>query len=317
MRVVFWGTPEFALPSLGALLGEGHDVVAVVTQPDRPRGRGRSLAPPPVKEFAESEAIPVLQPGKARAPEFVAELESLAPEVNVVAAYGQILSRSVLDVPARGSVNIHPSLLPKLRGAAPINWAIIRGYDVTGVTTMEMTETLDAGPILRQVTEPILPGETATDLTVRLSELGAEVLIETLALLELGDLEPRPQDDDEATYAPLIDRDDAHVDWSEPARQVADRIRGLDAVPGAWTLLNGDTELKVYRPAVADPAHADPGAAPGTVLEVVPSHPEEGLLVACGEGAVWVREVKAAGKRRMTSADWLRGRGAKPGDRLS
>lgn len=317
MRVVFWGTPEFALPSLGALLGEGHEVAAVVTQPDRPRGRGRSLAPSPVKEFAEAEVIPVLQPEKARAPEFVAELESLEPEVNVVVAYGQILSRPLLDAPARGSVNLHPSLLPELRGAAPINWAIIRGYDVTGVTTMEMTEALDAGPILRQVTEPILPGETATDLTVRLSELGAEVLIETLALLELDDLEPRPQDDDEATYAPLIDRDDAHVDWAEPAQEVANRIRGLDAVPGAWTLLNGDAELKVYRPAVADPKHREPGAAPGTVLEVVPSHPEEGLLVACGEGAVWVREVKPAGKRRMTSADWLRGRGAEPGDRLS
>ena len=317
MRVVFWGTPEFALPTLGALLGEGHDVIAVVTQPDRPQGRGRSLAPSAVKEFAEAEGIDILQPEKARAPEFVAELEALEPELNVVVAYGQILSRALLDAPESGSVNLHPSLLPKLRGAAPINWAIIRGYDVTGVTTMRMTEELDAGPILRQVTEPILPGETATDLTVRLSELGAETMIETLALMEIGDLEERPQDDTEATYAPMIDRDEAHVDWSESAERVANQIRGLDAVPGAWTVLNDDAELKVYRPEVADAEHAEPGADPGTVLDVAPSNPEEGLLVACGEGAVWIREVKPAGKRRMNAADWLRGRGAEPGDRLT
>lgn len=317
MRAVFWGTPEFALPSLGALLGEGHDVVTVVTQPDRPSGRGRTLKPSPVKEFAEAESIPVLQPEKAREDAFVDELAALEPELNVVVAYGQILSQALLDVPGRGSVNLHPSLLPKLRGAAPINWAIIRGYDVTGVTTMRMTVSLDAGPILRQVTEPILPGETATDLTIRLSELGAETLIETLALMEFDHLEERPQDDSEATYAPLIDRDTARVDWSAPARDVANLIRGLDAVPGAWSRLNEDDELKVYRPAVADPEHGDPGADPGTVLKVVPSHPEEGLLVACGDGAVWVREVRPAGKRRMNSADWLRGRGAEPGDRLT
>ncbi len=317
MRVVFWGTPDFALPTLGALVGEGHDVVAVVTQPDRPQGRGRTLAAPPVKEFAQAEAIPVLQPEKARDPAFVAELEALEPELNVVVAYGQILSRALLDAPTLGSVNLHPSLLPDLRGAAPINWAIIRGYDVTGVTTMRMSEQLDAGPILRQVTEPILPGETATDLTVRLSELGAEIMIETLALLEMGELEEQPQDDEAATYAPLIGREDARVDWSRPALEVSNRIRGLDAVPGAWTLLNNDTEVKVYRPAPADPAHADPGADPGAVLETTPDHPEEGLLVACGEGAVWVREVKPEGKRRMNAADWLRGRGAQPGDRLT
>lgn len=317
MRVVFWGTPEFALPSLGALLGEGHDVLAVVSQPDRPQGRGRSLAPSAVKEFALAEAIPVLQPEKARDAAFVAELEALEPDVNVVVAYGQILSRALLDAPARGSVNLHPSLLPVLRGAAPINWAIIRGHRETGVTTMRMSEELDAGPILRQVAEPILPEETATDLAVRLSELGAEILIETLALMEVGDLEERPQDDDAATYAPLIGRDDARVDWSRPAAEVANRIRGLDAVPGAWTVLNDDAELKVYRPLPADPAHSDSTAEPGTVLETAPSHAEEGLLIACGEGAVWVREVKPAGKRRMNAADWLRGRGAQPGDRLT
>jgi methionyl-tRNA formyltransferase len=314
VRILFWGTPDFSLPSLGALLGEGHDVVGVVTQPDRPRGRGLAASPSPAKEFAEAEGLAVLQPERARDPAFLDVAGKLEPELNVVVAYGQILSREVLGLPDRGSINVHASLLPALRGAAPINWAIIRGHDRTGITTMRMVEALDAGPILAQVEEPILPDETATDLTVRLSELGAELLIETLALLELGELDETPQDDAAATYAPPLSRDDAHVDWASPARDVANRIRGLDAVPGAWTLLHG-TELKVYRPrAVEDVAAA---AEPGTVLEVAPSRPDDGMLVACGAGAVWVREVKPAGRRRMTTADWLRGRGAAPGDRLT
>ena len=312
MRVLFWGTPEFALPSLGALLGEGHDVVAVVTQPDRQRGRGQSLSPSPVKEFAENESLVVLQPDRARAPEFVDVVTRLKPDLNVVVAYGQILSRGLLAAPARGSVNVHASLLPELRGAAPINWAIIRGHARTGITTMRMVEELDAGPILMQVEEPILPGETATDLAVRLSELGAETLIETLAIMEFGELTEREQDHAASTYAPRLTREDARVPWSDPALDVANRIRGLDAVPGAWTLHRDET-LKVYRPQVADGGRT---GEPGTVLEVEPSHAEEGLLVACGEGAVWVREVKPAGRRRMTSAEWLRGRAAEPGDRF-
>ncbi len=319
MRILFWGTPEFALPSLGALLGEGHDVVGVVTQPDRPRGRGRTRSPSPVKEFAETESIPVLQPAKARAPDFLDVARKLEPELSVVVAYGQILPGELLALPARGSVNVHASLLPTLRGAAPINWAIIRGHESTGVTTMRMVEELDAGPILLQVEEPILPDETATDLSIRLSELGAETLIETLALMEFGEIEERPQEHDAATYAPRLTREDAHVDWSAPAAAVADRIRGLDAVPGAWTLHDGQ-ELKVYRPRVAGPDPVDRTAGdgtPGTVMDVEPGHPEEGLLVRCGEGAVWIREVKPAGKRRMNAADWLRGRGARAGDRLT
>ena len=316
MRVLFWGTPEFALPLLGALLGEGHDVVGVVTQPDRPRGRGRSPSPLPVKELAEAEGLPVLQPERARDPAFLDVARKLEPDVSVVVAYGQILSREALDVPTHGSINVHASLLPKLRGAAPIHWAIIRGHATTGITTMRMVEALDAGPMLMQVEEPILPEETVTDLTVRLSELGAGTIIETLALLEAGDLDETPQDDGASTYAPMIDRDVARVDWSRPAREVADLIRGLDAVPGAWTLQNDESELKVYRPRVAAGGHGS-GTEPGRILDVEPGRPEEGLLVACGEGAVWVREVKPAGKRRMNSADWLRGRGARAGDRLT
>lgn len=315
MRILFWGTPEFALPSLGALIGEGHEVVGVVTQPDRPRGRGRKQLPSPVKQFAESESIAVLQPEKARSPDFVDMVRRLEPELHVVVAYGQILSRELLDIPPRGSVNVHASLLPALRGAAPINWAIIRGHGSTGVTTMRMVEALDAGPMLLQVEEPILPDETATDLAVRLSELGAETLIETLALMEFGEIEETPQDDDASTYAPRITRDRAHVDWTRAALDVANQIRGLDAMPGAWTLHEA-TELKVYRPRVAKPGMFEDGV-PGTVLDVEPGHPEEGILVACGEGAVWVREVKPAGKRRMNAADWVRGRGAAPGDSLT
>jgi methionyl-tRNA formyltransferase len=319
VRILFWGTPDFALPSLGALLGEGHDVVGVVTQPDRPRGRGRALGPSAAKEFARGEGLAILQPERAREAGFVDVIRKLEPEMNVVVAYGQILSRQVLDLPTEGSINVHASLLPALRGAAPINWSIIRGHEQTGVTTMRMVEALDAGPILLQAEEPILPDETATDLGVRLSELGAQLLIETLALMEFGEIEETPQDDAAATFAPRLTREDAHVDWSEAAPDVANRIRGLDAVPGAWTVLGGE-ELKVYRPRVHQTRGegTEPtGAEPGTVLEADSANPENGLLVACGTGAVWVREVKPAGRRRMTAADWLRGRGASPGDRLT
>jgi methionyl-tRNA formyltransferase len=319
VRILFWGTPEFALPSLGALLGEGHDVVGVVTQPDRPRGRGQATSASPIKEFAQAEGIEVLQPERARDPAFLDVAGKLEPDANVVVAYGQILSRAVLDMPRMGSINVHASLLPELRGAAPVNWAIIRGHDRTGITVMRMVEALDAGPILAQVAEPILPDETATDLAVRLSEMGAGLLVETLALLEFDTVTETPQDDDAASYAPRLTRVDAHIDWTEPAEAVANRIRGLDAVPGAWTNLGG-AELKIYRPKVADPDVTDGatvGAEPGVILRVEPMNPENGMLVACGKGAVWVREVKPEGRRRMTTADWLRGRGAAPGDRLT
>ena len=313
MRILFWGTPEFALPSLGALLGEGHDVIGVVTQPDRPRGRGRTLSPSPVKELAESEGLPVFQPERARDDEFVQRVRDLGPDLNVAVAYGQILSRDLLHAPARGSLNVHASLLPALRGAAPINWAIIRGHPVTGVTVMRMVEELDAGPMLMRVEEPIQPEETATDLTVRLSEVGAASLVEVLALMEFGDgPEEQPQDDAAATWAPRLSRDDARVDWTASATAVANRIRGLDSVPGAWTSLAGGDELKVYRPHVAEDGRA---GEPGTVLEAS-TREAEGLLVACGEGAVWIREVKPAGKRRMAATEWIRGRGAAAGDRL-
>lgn len=314
MRILFWGTPDFALPSLRALLGEGHEVVGVVTQPDRPAGRGRTLQASPVKREAVSEGIPVLQPERARGEEFMAQLRALDPELSVVVAYGQILRREILDLPKFGSINVHASLLPELRGAAPINWAIIRGYEETGVTVMRMVEQMDAGPILLQAREPIAPDEIASDLWVRLSEVGAATLIEALALMEFGELREVPQDDALATYAPRLTREDARIDWGLGAEEVARWIRGLDEVPGAWTTWKGDV-VKLYRPrAMPDMAH---GATPGTILEADAHDPTQGLLVACGEGALYVREVKPAGKRRMLSAEWVRGSGPRTGDHFA
>jgi methionyl-tRNA formyltransferase len=315
MRVLFWGTPDFAVPSLRALTGEGHDVVGVVTQPDRPAGRGRAVLSLPIQPPAQAETLRVLQPERAQGDEFLAELRALAPDISIVVAYGQILRREVLELPPRGSLNLHASLLPELRGAAPINWAIIRGHAVTGVTVMRMVERMDAGPILMQAPEPIGEDETASDLWARLSEIGAATLVATLALLEADELPEIEQDEALATYAPRLTRAHARIDWSAAAGSVARQVRGLDAVPGAWTLWRGD-ELKLFRPRVADAAWAG-AAVPGTVLDVEPHDVTTGLLVACGDGALWLREVKPSGKRRMTTAEWVRGRGAQVGERFA
>lgn len=309
--MLFWGTPEFALPTLRALLGEGHDVVAVVTQPDRPAGRGRELRASPVKQLALEEKLPVLQPERARGDEFLAHIRALDPEISVVVAYGQILKPEVLSVPLNGSINVHASLLPALRGAAPINWAIEQGSDLTGVTIMRMVEALDAGPILHQVAEPIGDEETATDLAARLSEIGAEALIEALAMLELDSIEEIEQSEAHATYAPKLTRANAHTNWSRTAIEVGRHIRAMDAAPGAWSEWNGG-DVKLYRP-LPQPDHAH-NAEPGTVLEESNTNAAEGMLIACGSGAIRIREVKVAGKRRMTATEWVRGRGAVVGD---
>lgn len=307
MRILFWGTPDFALPALGALTGEGHEVVGVVTQPDRPAGRGRTLRPPPVRVAAEAQGIPVFQPERARGDEVLSLIRELEPELSIVVAYGQILPQEILDAPELGSWNIHASLLPELRGAAPVQWAVIRGYETTGVSIMRMEAGLDSGPVLHTVEEPVRPDEVASDLATRLSEIGAEALIEALALLELGGGEAVPQDHSRATYAPKIDRATAHVDWSLPAVEVSRWIRGLDAVPGAWSELDG-RPLKLFAPRVEVRS-----GAPGTVIE---ADADVGLLVAAGEDAVRIREVQPAGKRRMGAGEWIAGRGAAPGDRL-
>lgn len=324
MRILFWGTPDFAVPSLRALLGEGHEVVGVVTQPDRPAGRGRKLRSSPVKQVALKEGIPVLTPHRPRGEEFLGELRNLAAELSVVVAYGHILRPEVLELPSRGSVNVHASLLPELRGAAPVNWAVIRGDDRTGITIMRMSEGMDEGPILLQRELSIGPDDTATGLYLRLSELGAGTLLEALALLELGALEEREQDHSLATYAPKVDRETARIDWARPATEVANHVRGMDSVPGAWSLLDGEP-VKFFRPKVVEsptPGRRSDGAGvtapwvpaqPGTVLM---DEPGKGLVVATGDGGVRFHEVQPAGKRRMAARDWLVGGKVQPGDRF-
>lgn len=309
MKVLFWGTPDFAVPSLRALTEEGHDVVGVVTQPDRPAGRGRSLRSSAVKQAAVADGINVLEPEAPDGDEFLREIGALSPDLSVVVAYGRILRSEVLDVPVRGSINLHASLLPALRGAAPINWAIIQGMRSTGVTVMRMVEKMDAGPTLFQIEEPIAPRETASDLAGRLSEIGAQALIEALALMEGGALEERPQDEDLATFAPKIGRESARVVWTASASDVANLVRGMDAVPGAWSTLES-RPVKLFCPV---PDEASTGGDAGVVLEADGSM---GLLVATGSRAVRFSEVQPEGKSRMAATAWIRGRGATVGQRF-
>ena len=309
MRVLFWGTPEFATAPLRALLGEGFDVVAVVTQPDKPVGRSRStLRASAVKEVALAEGLTVLQPEKPKGDEFLAQLRELAPDVSVVVAYGHILPKAVIDLPRLGTLNIHASLLPALRGAAPIHAAIRDGFGETGVTIMQMVPALDAGPIVHQVRTPIVEDETAGELALRLSELGAAALIEALALIELGLAKAEPQDDTAATYAAKLTRESAQVDWTSSAHDVAHHIRAYDPKPGAWGRLRG-TEVKLFGARVA-PRGTSHGA--GEVLAI----DDVGMLVACGSGAVRVTVVQPAGKRRLGPAEWANGRGVAVGDRF-
>ena len=309
MRVLFWGTPEFATAPLRALIGEGFDVVGVVTQPDRAVGRSRSrLMPSPVKEVALAEGIPVQQPDKPRGDAFLAGLRDLAPDVSVVVAYGHILPTVVIDAPRLGTLNIHASLLPALRGAAPIQAAIREGLDETGVSIMQMVPALDAGPVIVSASTPILVDETAGELALRLSEMGAQALIEALALLEMGLAKPVAQDDAAATYAPKLTRESAAADFTRPALEVARHIRAYDPRPGAWGKVRG-TEVKLFGARVAPRGSAD---APGEVLAV----DGEGMVVSCGSGAVRVLAVQPAGKRRLAPLEWAHGRGVAVGDRF-
>lgn len=318
MRVLFWGTPDFAVPTLRALTEEGHQVVGVVTQPDRPAGRGRAVQPSPVKREALEEGIPVLTPEKPVGEDFLRQLREMAPDVSVVVAYGHILRPEVLELPRLGSWNVHASLLPELRGAAPIHWAIARGHDATGVSIMRMVEGMDAGPVLHQVVEPIAPHETSSELTERLAEVGAQALIEAMTLLEYGDAEPVEQDHGKATFAPKVSREVARVDWTRPAAEVANHIRAMDAVPGAWTEWEGQP-LKLFRPGLDAPEGAGgipgAGAGAGAVLVADPAVPGA-FAVRCGDGTVWIGEVQPPGRKRMPVEAWLRGRGAAPGDLL-
>jgi methionyl-tRNA formyltransferase len=307
VRVVYFGTPDFAVPPLRALVGEGFDVVGVVTRPDKPTGRHRSHATPSaVKVAALADDLPVLQPERPSEPDFLAQIEALAPDLSIVAAYGHILPQQLLDVPKRGSVNVHASLLPALRGAAPIQRAILAGLTETGITIMQMDAGMDSGPILHQVATPIAEDETGGELSERLAELGAEALIEALTLMDEAGLEPRPQDQAKVTFASKIKREEERLDWSCPAEAVARKIRAFDPKPGAWTTGRGK-ELKLFGARAVD----GEGEA-GAVLRA-----DDAMVIACGSGAVSVTEVQPTGRARMQVGAFVNGRGVAAGDRLA
>jgi methionyl-tRNA formyltransferase len=306
MRIVFFGTPEFAVASLNTLLRERFTLAGVVTQPDKPQGRSRStLVPPAVKLAALEAGLPVLQPARPVGDLFLASLRRLEAELGVVVAYGHILRREVLDAPARGMINVHASLLPRFRGAAPIQHAILAGDRETGISIMKMEEGLDSGPVLHRVTTPIADGETGGSLTNRLAALGASALVEALAVLAARGERPEPQDACAATYAPKISRETARLDWSRDAASLERQVRAFDPVPGAWTSLEG-APVKLFggMPAVG-------GGPPGAVLAA-----SDRLIVAGGTGAIAVSEVQPAGRNRLTVEEWVRGRGIAAGSRF-
>ncbi len=306
MRVIFMGTPAFALPSLEVLRARGEQLIAVVTQPDRPQGRGQALAPPPVKVTAIRAGIPVQQPEKVRQPEFLEWCRAAAPDLIVVVAFGQILPKALLEIPRHGCINVHASLLPKYRGAAPIAWAIIRGETETGITTIQMDPGMDTGPMLVRRSLTIRPDDTAGTLGERLSQLGAQTLNETLDALKAGRLLPTPQDSSQATLAPLLKKEDGRIDWQLPATAIDALVRGLDPWPGAWTEYEGQP-WRIWRVR----AQPDAGEA-GVVLRADPT----GILVGAAAGRVLIAELQEPGKRRLTAREYLAGHAVKPGVRL-
>jgi methionyl-tRNA formyltransferase len=306
-RIVFMGTAPFAVPSLQALRAAGHSLLAVVTQPDRVHGRGSAVRPGPVKVAAGEAGIPVMQPEKASHPEFIESVRGLGAELIVVVAYGQILRPALLEVPPLGCVNVHGSLLPELRGAAPVQWAIMRGCRETGVTTMYMDAGMDTGDMILQEREPIAPEDTAGTLGERLARKGARLLVETVRRIEAGSAPRVPQDNARATYAPLLRKENGAVDWSQPAAAVRNRIHGCNPAPGAFTTRQGQA-VKLWRAEVAERTE---GAAPGTVLEGSGAE----LLVQAGEGAVRLLEVQPESRARMSGAEYRRGYQVRAGER--
>ncbi len=299
MRILFMGTPDFAVASLKRLVEDGHDVCGVFTQPDKPKNRGHKMAFSPVKEYALTVGLPVYQPMKMRDGEALGIVRELAPELIVVAAYGRILPEDILSTPAYGSINVHSSVLPKYRGAAPINWAILNGDSVTGVTIMYMAKELDAGDIILCRETAIDPDEDALALTNRLAELGAEALSEAVCRLQDGTATRTPQDHSAFTYAPMLDRSLSPLDFTKPARQLHDQVRGLIPWPCASMTLDGKM-VKVYRTAVG----GDTAAAPGKILAAG----KNGIDIACGDGkALRILELQAEGGKRMTAANYLCG----------
>ena len=299
MRVVFLGTPDFGVPSLKALVEAGYEVVGVFTQPDKPKGRGNKMLPSPVKVCAQGFGIPVFQPVKIRV-DGVDDLRALAPDLCVTAAFGQILSQEVLDIPKIGTVNVHSSLLPKYRGSAPINWAVMEGETVTGVTTMMTDKGLDTGDILLKKEVPILPGETAEELTARLAPIGAALLIETIRRLEAGNCPRVKQNEAEASYFPMLKKEMGDIDWNLPAEKIVNLVRGLTPWPGTSFIWGEEELIKVWKAELAE----NPGLEPGTVIA---ADAKQGLIIAAGENAVRVMELQAPGGKRMNAKDYLRG----------
>ena len=332
MRIVFMGTPDFAVPSLRKIESSGHDVQLVVTQPDRPAGRGRKLTAPPVKLAALELGIPIHQPETVNTDEFAQRLNALEPEVLVVVAFGQILKQRLLDIPSHGAVNAHASLLPDYRGVAPINWVIVNGESETGVTTMYMAKKVDAGEIILSRSTPIAPDETAGELYERLSEMSGDLLVTTLALIERGEAPRIPQGEPRIGYARKLKKEDGEIDWARDARAVASHIRGMTPWPGAYTWFRGKTLLVTRAKLVPMPrpeerisggGESPPGTGesasgvddppatgrPGEVLSIS----DAGIEVATEDGAVLLTGVKPEGKREMTGAEFARGYRPEPG----
>lgn len=305
MRVIFMGTPDFAVPSLESLLTK-HEVVLVVTQPDKPKGRGKKMVPTPVKACALEHGIPVLQPEKVKEPEFVEQLRSYEPDLIAVTAFGQILSEPILEMPKYGCINVHGSLLPKYRGAAPMQWSIIDGEKVTGITTMYMAKGLDSGDMLLKAEVEITDEDTFATIHDKMAVTGANLLLDTLDQLEAGTLERIPQDHDAATYAPMITKETGHIDWSKNRQDIINLIRGLNPVPAAYTIYEEEV-LKIFGAVISD-VQVD-GAANGEIVAVV----KKGFVVKCGDGCLLITEVQARGGKRMMTDAYLRGHAMKEG----
>lgn len=311
MRIVFMGTPDFAVGSLQALCESGkHEILAVVTQPDRPKGRGNKLLQTPVKEYALAQGLTVYQPQKVKTPEFVELLHELQPELIVVAAFGQFLSKEILELPKYGCINVHASLLPKYRGAAPIQYAIIKGEKESGVTIMQMDIGMDTGAMLDKVVVPIAENTTMGELHDALREQGAALLLEVIDKIAAGTAVAEPQDDAQATYATLLDRSMEHIDWSKTAQEVHNLIRGFNPAPSTFTKLPNSKSLKIWGSKMTDKSSA---AAAGTVIETG----KHSFFVACGEGVLEITEVQPESKKRMPAQVFLNGRGVQEGDLLA
>ncbi|WP_341877355.1 methionyl-tRNA formyltransferase [Defluviitalea saccharophila] len=301
MKIVFMGTPDFAVPSLQKLIDEKYYIAAVVTQPDRPKGRGKKMVAPPVKELAVKYDIPIFQPERVRNPEFIETLRSIAPDLIVVIAFGQILPKEILDIPTYGCINVHGSLLPKYRGAAPIQWAIINGEKITGVTTMFMDEGMDTGDMILKKEIPIEPEYTAGDLHDIMAPVGADLLKDTLDELIRGNIKREKQDEDEATYAPMLKKENGLIDWSQPSYKIINLIRGLSPWPSAYTFYK-DQMMKIWKAEVYNKTYEH-----HTIGEIVEVIKNKGLVVKTGDSSLLITEMQAPNGKRMTVEEYLRG----------